>query len=428
MVHRTTQMNIDHQKLFEPLTKATYRLNPHNAASQIERALKLCLEEYPGPVHIGLPSDIAGCEINSHFAEDVDKNIITVKNESGKIENILSSSKNPVIALGLTASRLKSGNRLNQFLQKFKIPVVLTPMAKGIISEDHPCYAGVLFHVLSDYLDDIISRCDLVIGLGYDPVEYNYESWIPEVPLVHFSTRETDLPESVEAFQYTGTKDEWFDILERSVSRELIPDFSGINAMKKDMKAVFEGFTSHFGPVAAVRILMDELPDNTVLTSDVGSHLHLIGQYWKTRGHQNLIITNGWSGMGFGIPAAIAVSLIDQSNTVACVTGDGGFLMMAGEIITARRNNLPVLFIVLSDGELNLIKLKKSWQNLSSYGTNLYSGELFGSDTFLGVRVINVETSESMRQALSTARKMNQPVIINARIDPEDYKWLIVRR
>ena len=66
------------------------------------------------------------------------------------------------------------------------MPVVITPMAKGLISETHPCYAGVLFHSLSDYLDDILVKCDLVIGLGYDPVEFNYESWMPDVPAYSF--------------------------------------------------------------------------------------------------------------------------------------------------------------------------------------------------------------------------------------------------
>jgi acetolactate synthase-1/2/3 large subunit len=54
---------------------------------------------------------------------------------------------------------------------------VLTPKAKGLISEDHECYAGVLFHSLSDYLWELYEKTDLVIGLGYDPVEFNYESW-----------------------------------------------------------------------------------------------------------------------------------------------------------------------------------------------------------------------------------------------------------
>ncbi len=82
-------------------------------------------------------------------------------------------------------------------------------------------------------------------------------------------------------------------------------------------------------------------------------------------------MTNGWSGMGFGLPAALAAQLVNPWSTVVCITGDGGFLMMAGEIITARRYNLPVITVVLSDGELNLIRLKQSWQNIAPYGTGL---------------------------------------------------------
>ena len=55
MIRRTTQMNIDHQQLFRPLTKATFRLKPENAPEIITKAFKICREEYPGPVHIGLP-------------------------------------------------------------------------------------------------------------------------------------------------------------------------------------------------------------------------------------------------------------------------------------------------------------------------------------------------------------------------------------
>jgi acetolactate synthase-1/2/3 large subunit len=164
------------------------------------------------------------------------------------------------------------------------------------------------------------------------------------------------------------------------------------------------------------------------MTIDVGSHLHVAGQYWKTYGKQNIIMTNGWSGMGFALPAALAVKLNDPAATVVCVTGDGGFLMMAGEIVTARRYNLPVVVIVFSDGELNLIKLKQSWQNLAPYGTRLYSGDLFDSGMFFGISVLTVDSEETMRTAVNEALTMNKPVIINARIDPDDYKWLVVRK
>jgi acetolactate synthase-1/2/3 large subunit len=102
--------------------------------------------------------------------------------------------------------------------------------------------------------------------------------------------------------------------------------------------------------------------------------------------------------------------------------------MTAGEILTARRYNLQVITIVLSDGELNLIKLKQSWQNLSPYGTILYSGDLFDSAGFFGITVINADSEESMRIAINEALSLKKPVIINARIDPDDYKWLVVRK
>jgi acetolactate synthase-1/2/3 large subunit len=132
--------------------------------------------------------------------------------------------------------------------------------------------------------------------------------------------------------------------------------------------------------------------------------------------------------MGFALPAALAARITNPERNIVCVTGDGGFLMMAGEIITARRYNLPVVIVVLSDGELNLIKLKQKWHDYQPYGTNLYSGDLFDSDIFLGIEVISAETEESMRQAVKDSLLLNKPVIINARIDSEEYNWLVVKR
>ena len=102
--------------------------------------------------------------------------------------------------------------------------------------------------------------------------------------------------------------------------------------------------------------------------------------------------------------------------------------MMCGELVTARRYNLPVIIIVFSDGELNLIKVKQSWKNLAPYGTILHNDELFGSDKFLGTNVYRADSYDSMKKALIRALSVNEPVIINAVIDPEDYRWLIVRR
>jgi len=428
MINRTTQMNIDHQKLFRPVTKASFRMTPENSWHLITDAFRISLAEYTGPVHIGIPSDISSVEALTATALPDEVVTETPDNDEERIREIIKTSSRPVIAAGLTAARHGTGNMLAALLDDHKIPVILTPMAKGLISEDHPCYAGVLFHALSDYLEDIVNDADLLIGLGYDPVEYDYESWITDVPLIHFNTIDADLPERENIFSYTGPPDEWFGLLKNLDMVSGNSDISRVETVRYEVSSVLDGFRDHFGPVTALAVLGEEIPHDAIVTFDVGSHLHLAGQMWRTYGNPNMLITNGWSGMGFGIPAALAAKLIRPSSTAVCVTGDGGFLMMAGELMTARRYNIPVIIVVFSDGELNLIKLKQSWKNLQHYATGLYSADLFESDTFLGIDVITADSEVSLRKAINESLNVSRPVIINARIDPDDYKWLVVRK
>ena len=428
MLSRTTQMNIDHQKLFEPLTKATFRLNNKNVAEVLDSAWRICQDSYPGPVHIGLPSDISGVETDQVISGGYLTENYYRQNNSLKVISLLENARRPILAIGLTAARLNLKDEISYLLDAFKIPVVITPMAKGIIPEDHPCFAGVLFHSLSDYLEDLTEKADLIIGIGYDPIEYNYENWIPNVPLLHFDIRETDMPSGADVTQFIGTSEEWFHILKNINSGSLVFEKAIIRGIRDEMFSVFNGFTGHFGPAAALNVLQDELPEDSVITSDVGSHLHLIGQFWNCHDKGKLIMTNGWSSMGFGIPAAMAAQINKPDSTVVCVTGDGGFLMMAGEMVTMKRYHLPVIVVVFSDGELNLIKVKQSWKDLPPYGTQLYQSDLFDADIFFGIKVLRADSVKEMRKATIEALSLNEPVIINAVIDPDDYKWLIVRR
>ncbi len=111
MAGRTTQMNINHQKLFGPLTKATFRINSDNADEVIQRALKICREEYPGPVHIGLPSDIADIEAVPYTGKVFHSTITKPENTTDKIVSLLSRAKKPILAVGLTAKRMEDPER-----------------------------------------------------------------------------------------------------------------------------------------------------------------------------------------------------------------------------------------------------------------------------------------------------------------------------
>jgi len=139
-------------------------------------------------------------------------------------------------------------------------------------------------------------------------------------------------------------------------------------------------------------------------------------------------MTNGWSSMGFGVPAALAAKLCRPDRKVVCVTGDGGFLMMAGEMAVARREGLAVVFVILADRKLDLIRIKQDRKHFTNYATDLDEPDCPSSNFVFGVPVLTVLDAASYRDALRTAFASEGPVIVEAKIRPGDYDEIILRK
>jgi len=422
---RTTQMNIDHQALYKPLTKATFRMTLGNAPDMIDEAIVIANEEYPGPVHIALPADISEKKALSTASTTKSTGVKTNPDEEliNKVLKLIDSSGSPVIAIGLTAARLGLYDKIAAFLKEKPVPVVVTPMAKGVIDYNNPCLAGVLFHALSDRLKHLTNEADLIIGLGYDPVEYNYESWVPDIPVIHFGTVSCDLP-GERYTQIISSSESWFAFLDGLNTS--IKMMSLAEEVRTAIRGKFSEHYDGFSPVEAINILNEVLPDDAIVTADVGSHLHLLGQQWQVSSQGRFIITNGWSSMGFGLSALIAAAFENPGKPVVCITGDGGMMMSAGEILTARRYGLKIIVIVFADRQLNLIKLKEEGKGLAPMGINLYTGSLFGGESFLGVRVLHASTAAALKKYVGEALRTDASVIIETGIDPAAYSQLIL--
>jgi acetolactate synthase-1/2/3 large subunit len=431
MLGRTTQMGIDHQALFRPITKWTTRLEADRVEETLLRAVNVAMAEVPGPVHIGLPSNLGTMTAGEKpyqlepFQQPGAADLAVLD----RLVAAFSAARKPVLAVGLSAVRAGVQALLLRIAEHHGIPVVLTPMAKGMVPEDHPCYAGVLFHALSNHVAETHRQADLVIGVGYDPVEFNYEDWLPDAPLVHIDTRPADLDKSRYRLECDVVGD-----LRAALKRlaELPPQENDwdLGALAERRRRMFESLQPRqgsFAPTAALTILRETLPPNGILTSDVGAHLHLIGQLWQTPAPGSLLMTNGWSSMGFGIPAAIAAKLCLPDRPVACVVGDGGFLMMVGEMATAKRLGVSVVFVLLTDHSLELIRIKQERKNYESYGTPLHGDGYDSAQTFFGVPVLQAHDAASYRSALAEAFAAGGPVIVEAFVDPKEYGELVLK-
>jgi acetolactate synthase-1/2/3 large subunit len=429
---RTVQMNIDHGALFRPLTKAAFRLMPGKVGKILFEAASLAVGNQPGPVYVGVPSDIAGQE-----SREPDPVLPPAPGPGPAAPSAVkamgeavSKAKKPLLVLGLMAAQSHLKPLIQKVAEQFQMPVVLTPMAKGLISEDHPLYTGVLNHALAHMVGRTHQQADLVIGIGYDPVEVNYEDWVSPVPIVHISPVPADLDRDSHelAADVAGDMESSLQALMALTPRPLGWDYQALVNRKQGMFARLTPAPGSFGPLAVLRGLRQVLPQDGILTCDVGAHLHLIGQFWPTPDPDCLLMTNGWSSMGFAIPAAIGAKLCRPHKKVACVVGDGGFLMAAGELATAQRLHLHIVFVLLSDGDLSLIRIKQERKRYEAgYGTRLFTKGVPLSDFFLGIPVMPVSDQEGYEKALNKAFGLSGPVIIHAEMDGSEYDGLVLK-
>ncbi|WP_321997908.1 thiamine pyrophosphate-binding protein [Draconibacterium orientale] len=436
LLKRTVQMNINHQQLFFPLTKWTTRLNENNVEEIILKGAGIATDDRPGAVHIGIPAGIGGNQVQKVKAEvdylrlEKKRWSPLVADQIAKVEKLIQKCKKPVLAVGLSAVHAKINEQLVALAEKLQAPVVLTPMAKGLFPENNPLYAGVLFHALSNQVAKVYSQADLVIGIGYDPVEFNYEDWMPEVPLIHIDQQEADVENGKipEVFSVLGPLEVAFaELLKLKVGAKEWE----LQVLEANKLQLFEKLTpkaGSFGPLAVVDELRKVLPDEGILTVDVGAHLHLVGQQWRTPKPEKLLMTNGWSGMGFAIPAALAAKLCNPDLPVAALMGDGGFLMMVGELATAKRLNLNIVFVVIYDESLSLISIKQNKKHFdSAYGTDLNVLNTEPTNHYFGVPVVRVTNSDAYKIALEKAFAGDGPVVIEAVVSNNEYEDLVLQ-
>jgi acetolactate synthase-1/2/3 large subunit len=300
-------------------------------------------------------------------------------------------------------------------------------MAKGHVPEDGGRFVGVVGRARRDIVADFCEPADLVVGVGYDPVEFNYEDWVPAgTPIIHLDTVPADLARShALACDVVGDIGRSLEHLAAIEPVEHEWDLSALPAHRRRLHDALTPPASSFSPHHAVVAMRELMADDGILTVDVGAHTHLLAQLWDPRGPGRLLVSNGWSSMGFSIPAAIAAKLLCPDRQVVACAGDGGYLMMVGEINTAVRLRLPVVFVVFRDRYLSLIRVKQTRRRFAWAGVRLFEDNYRASDTLFGAPVVVVESERAFRDALSRALGAAEPVVIEAVVDPAEYDEIV---
>ncbi len=422
---RRVQMWIDHHQLFKPITKASFALAPGNIAATLREALSIALAEPQGPVHIDLPEDVALAEATESMPELVVPSEVAPASEAAiaRVAARLREAKRPIVVLGANAMRMKQPALLQRAIEHHRLPFASTTMAKGLIDESHPLSVGCIERARRKLQRAFVRNADLIIGLGYDTAEVEYEAWIGTVPLVHIDIEHADVDASV------NVADELIGNLDASVAAiNRLPAFShgweagAIKAHRDAFQAALRPAAPNFAPHQAIDVVRRVLPRGGVLAFDVGAHTHQIASQWTAHEPRTFLITNCWSSMGFGLPAAIAAKIARPDLPVVCIVGDGCFQMTCGELTVAKRLGLAIPFVVLDDRWLSLIKVKQERRSFQHYGTQTIPGGYEAPPShYFGVRAVGVRNPADLERELRLALHANGPVVIEAVVDAAHY-------
>ncbi|MEM9775000.1 MAG: thiamine pyrophosphate-dependent enzyme, partial [Chloroflexota bacterium] len=167
--------------------------------------------------------------------------------------------------------------------------------------------------------------------------------------------------------------------------------------------------------------LRQAVPDDVLLTTDVGSHKILASLDWPTLAPNKFMLSNGLSCMGYGVPAAIASSLALSHGPTVALTGDGGFGMILGELNLIHELNTPVIIVIMNDEALDLIRSAQTRSERETFGTEFTNPDFKKIAQAYDLTFAKVRSAEECREAVSKAIAENRPLIVEALIDPKSY-------
>src|SRR4029077_15013987 len=319
-LERHIQMRIDHHTLFKPLTKASLSLANGDVGEILAQAANMAVSEPPGHVHLDLPEDVALAmapetrrrSIPTPELADLSREL------REKIAAALQIAHRPLLVIGLTFTRSKNAKSLLQFLERQKIPFVTTLHGKGFLPESHRNWAGVIGRARRTDVKGFTDKADLILAVGYDPIEINYEEWVADRPVIHISTEAAEISEGVsliwnKACDFDQAIEGMMDLPVFANQWDREEWRSHRQLLEQSLRPRGDGFSTHH----LLDILREKLPPDGVLAYDVGAHTHQIAAQWRTDQAKTLLATNGWSSMGYGMPAAYAAKLVLPHRRVA---------------------------------------------------------------------------------------------------------------
>ena len=420
-----------------PITKHSYQpKDPDLIPSMIKSSFEIAASGRPGPVLIDVPKEVQEGELTGFddsiiqtpgYNPTTKGNIRQIK----KARDLIKEAKRPLILVGAGVIISNACCELKQLSKTINAPVMTSLLGKGAFDETDDLALGMLGMHGRKVSNDYINESDLLIAIGVrfsDRTTGRLDRFVPDTKVIHIDIDPAEIGKNVEVdlpivgdarnilsslnkvlkdYKASDEVNNWTDMIKQK-KQELLPRVSYDDVPLK--------------PQTVIKEISEVLTPESILTTDVGQNQMWAAHFFDTQKPRKFISSGGLGTMGFGFPAAIGAKVACPDDPVVSINGDGGFLMVCQELATVREYDIPVIAVVLENRTLGMVY---QWQSLL-YNERHSQTLLGNSPDFVklaesfGVNGVRIEKPGETKEALSSAIKDNEPVLLNVVIDSEE--------
>ena len=410
-----------------PITKHNWLVR--RAADLLDvlpEAMALAVSGRPGPVLIDVPRDVqleaAEFERWPEPAQPAPKKPCDPAGVE-RFAAMLAAAERPILYIGGGVVAAGASAQLTALARASSIPVVSTLMGLGAFPADDPLWLGMIGMHGTPAANRAMTEADLVVALGVrfdDRATGRLQAFCPEASVVHVDVDATEIDKLRAAcLGLTADVGLVLDDLLPLVATRHRPIWRARVAELKARGSYPAPGADPARPQDLIGILGASLPEDAIVTTDVGQHQMFAAQHYPVRRPRGLLTSGGLGTMGFGLPAAIGAALACPGRQVVCVSGDGSILMNIQELATLAELDLPVTVVVLQNGGLGLVRQQQDLLFGGRYTASnfLRQPDLTAIARGFGLSAANLGASDDPLGLLAETLAGNRPALLVAPVD-----------
>jgi len=353
-----------------PITKYNYQVRETADIPRIiTEAVHIATTGRPGPVVIDLPKDVSALETDFIYSPEVnlpsyqptlEPNDMQIK----KILKQLSKAKKPVLLAGGGISYAEASKELNEFAERYQIPVVTSLLGQGTIATSHPLFLGMGGMHGSFAANIAMTEADFMISIGCrfdDRLTGNPKTFAKNAKVAHIDVDPAEIGKIISAdIPVVGDAKKALQMLlaEPTVHNNTEKWIEKVTKDKNRVRS-YDKKERVVQPQAVIERIGKLTNGDAIVVTDVGQHQMWTAQYYPYQNERQLVTSGGLGTMGFGVPAAIGAKIANPEKEVILFVGDGGFQMTNQELAILNIYKVPIKVVMLNNHSLGMVR---QWQ------------------------------------------------------------------